>query len=68
MSSYYGVKKVDCGNRSGYCGRVYHFDMTGEKEIEQFRGPVREIKERAVDDAAEWLEDENLEAASDGSW
>lgn len=66
MSSYYGVKKEKDG--TGYRGCVYHFNTTGNKEISQYLGPVREVKAQAVDDAAEWLEDNDADARPDGSW
>jgi hypothetical protein len=42
-------------------GRVYHFDESGNKEIEDFLGINRNAPEEAIDDAAEWLEDHDLE-------
>ena len=64
MDLYYGVVEF----KGQFAGRVYHFDDKGETEIEMHRGPWLDNKSEAIDDAGDWLDDQEIEASPDGSW
>lgn len=46
-----------------YGWKVYHYDMTGEKEIIVGRGePKHESEEKALDACSDWMEDNEINA------
>jgi len=71
MQIYYGVLRTATGRYVGrvyYWNSVYHWNTTGNKEIGLYRTREYDTIPEAVDDAAEWLEDNERDADSDGTW
>lgn len=44
----------------GYFGRVYHYE--NDRKVVDFKGTIVLQENKAIDEAAEWLEDNGIEA------
>lgn len=63
---YYTAKPNPKG--SGFLAFVYHYDESGNKEVTVFLGlNSHDAKEKAMDQAAEWLDENGVDAEADFS-
>jgi hypothetical protein len=62
MKHYYGARAGHEEARPIWRGIVYHWTSDGEERVFDFYGLPRDDEAAAIDDAADWMDENGIEA------